>query len=638
MNVIRAPAILLALALLFVSQAAAEGATRTRAQIQEQMEFASFVDGFIAGVQKERTIPGMVFAAVKDGDVLYLKGYGHADVASGAPADPEKTLFRVGAISQPITAAAVMQLAERGRVGLDDDVNIYLRRWRLPGASDQPVTMRHILTHTAGFDYKELETAAPTAADERAFASRLSRMMPRRVSEPGLFYSESNLGYALLGSIIERLSLTNFDAAVKRNIFQPLGMTESAFFLEGDEMDKLATGYDSTGRPVEYEYRYDSPARSMNTTAYDMGRFMLAQMGGGRIGRSSILGELHAGSMMRRHFSPHPMISGAGLGYLEQPVAGVRTLQKHGSIPGYSSFMMMIPDRNFGVFLAVNASDIDFSEELSVSLVERFFPSQRDRTRAVPQSVAVYPDIEGSYRTNRIPHLTAEKITKLFAEQIIIEINDGGIVATDAHNPSQQTRWFPTSSEDLFRRVGDDGYYHDEYIFFGRDEDGAVEVLVMGGVAGTYERIETFEALNRQRMILSGFAAAALLSFLGLYIGSAVNKGKFPWEKGLTSDTELWGLSSLFWLVQLLFVCGILTAYIWIGHEFKVFVPYQVKALFIVPLGGGLLLTWFWFRLLAKILSPAHHWMEKILIISIAFVATGYMFYLAHWRLLGFMF
>jgi len=462
--------------------------------------------------------------------------------------------------------------------------------------------------------------------------------MPRRVDEPGTFYRESSMGYALLGSIVERYSRMDFDAAVKRHIFTPLGMTESTFAISPDEMGKLAIGYDLSGAPVPYEYRYDMPARGMSTTAYDMGRFMLAQMGGGAIGRNRVLGELHSGSMMRRHFSPHPMINGACLGYIELPVSGLRTIQQHGSMPGYSSFLMMIPEKHFGFFLAANVSDVDFSDELSFSLVERFFPNPAERTRAGQFMAALYPDIVGNYRTNKISRTTAEKITSLTAEQISIKIEDGCVTAGSTRLPSQQTRWFPMASADLFRRVGDDGYYTDEYMFFQRGEGRAVTALIMGGVDQTLDRLKTFEVLRVQWVVISCFAAATLLSFIGFYIGGAFNKSRFPWEKGFTSDTELWGISSLFWLVQLIFVGGLIVASILTGDEFKVFVPYKVKALFVIPLAGGLLLAWFWFRTLAKSLSPDHHWLEKIFLIFLALTATAYMFYLAHWRMLGFMF
>ncbi|MDR1137044.1 MAG: beta-lactamase family protein [Synergistaceae bacterium] len=605
-----------------------------------QREFASFVDGFFAGIQKERGAPGMAFSAVRDGEVLYVKGYGIADKESHIPVDPERTMFRVGFISQPVTAAAVMQLSERGRINLDEDVNVYLRRWKIPTTFENPITPRHLLTHTAGFDYKGLEVAAPTSADERNYASLLQKKMPARFAEPGTYYCTSNIGYSILGSIVERYSRVNFDAAVKKYIFQPLGMNGSVFAPNGEEMKNLASGYGVNGVKVPYEYRYDMPATGMSSTASDMARFMMASLSDGAIGRNRILGETHARSMLRRHFSPHPDIDGMGIGYLEKRVGGVRTLQQYGNIPGYSAFIMLIPEKNFGMFLAANTSGINFNGELAEAVVNRFFPVSADKKspNALP-SATVYPDIQGYYRLNDISRKTAEKVASIARDQISIFLEDTFVAVRHTKDKTPPTRWLPSEgSGDIFRRIGDDDFFTDEYMFFQRDELGAVSSVVIGGVDRTYDRLSTLESHYWQIVIISGFIGTALISFLGLFMGLTNNKGNFPWETGYTSDTELWVISSLFCAVQLSFVAGIIISIVTMGDEFRVFVPYQVKALFVTPLAGGLLLAWLWFRILVNLFNPDYHWFEKISIILIAFFETGYMFFLANWRLLGFMF
>jgi CubicO group peptidase (beta-lactamase class C family) len=606
----------------------------------EQREFASFIDGFLAGVQKERGAPGMVLSAVRDGEILYLKGYGVADIESGVPADPERTMFRVGSISQPITAAAVMQLSERGRINLDEDVNIYLRRWKIPETFERPITPRRLLTHTAGFDFKEFEIAAPTSADERNYASFLQKKMPPRFAEPGMYYCLSNMGYSILGSIVERYSRMNFDAAIKKNIFQPLGMNGSAFAPDGEEMKNLAAGYDKNGTKVPYEYRYDMPATGMSSTASDIGRFMIAALSGGAAGRNRILGETHAKSMLRRHFSPHPDIDGIGIGYIEKQVEGSRTLQQYGNFPGYSAFLMLIPEKNFGLFLAANSSAVNFSDELASAVVKRFFPVSADRKMPnIGTDTAVYPDIQGYYKLNNVSKKTAAKVAGIARDQISISLEGAFVVARHTRGGIPPTRWFPTEvSGDIFRMVGDDGFFTDEYMFFQRDELGAVSALVAGGIGNTCDKLSTPESYYWQMLILAVFIGAALVSYLGLFIGLTNNKGNLPWETGYASDTELWVISSFFCAMQTSFIAGIVISVITVGNEFRVFVPYQVKALFLIPLAGGLLLTWLWFRILAKLLSPDYHWLEKVAIMSVAFFETGYMFFLANWRLLGFMF
>jgi CubicO group peptidase (beta-lactamase class C family) len=624
----------------FRSDAAAAARNAPQRLGGEQREFASFVDGFLSGVQKERGAPGMVLTAVRDGEILYLKGYGVADKESGAPVDPERTMFRVGSISQPITAAAVMQLSERGRINLDEDVNVYLRRWKIPNTFERPITPRQLLTHTAGFDFKELEIAAPTSADERNYASFLQKKMPPRFAEPGVYYCFSGMGYSILGSIVERYSRLDFGASIKKNVFQPLEMNSSAFMPNDEEMKNLAAGYESNGTKVPYEYRYDMPATGMSSTASDMSRFMIAALSGGALRRSRVLGETHAKSMLRRHFSPHPDINGIGIGYIEKRVEGLRTLQQYGNIPGYSAFLMLIPEKNFGLFIAANSSAVNFSDELASSVVKRFFPVSEDRKSPNSSAnIAVYPDIQGYYRLNNVPKKTAAKVAGIARDQISISLEDAFVVARHTIGDVPPTRWLPTDvSGDIFRMVGTDGFFTDEYMFFQRDELGAVSNLIIGGAGNTCDKLPTPESHYWQMVILASFIGAASVSFLGLFIGLTNNKGNFPWEIGYASDTELWVISSFFCAVQISFVVGMIISLITMGNEFRVFVPYQVKALFLIPLFGALLLAWLWFRILSKLLSPDYHWLEKVAIISVAFFETGYMFFLANWKLLGFMF
>ena len=615
-------------------------------------EFASFIDGFFAGIQKDWHIPGMVFVAVRDGEVLYKRGYGHTSLEAVTEVSPDRTLFRIGEISQAITATAVLQLAEKGRLALDDDVNTYLRRWSLPSEFDQPVTIRHLLTHTGGFDDKQLETGAASATDERNFSGRLPKIMPARYAPPGESFGYSNMGYALLGSIVERYSRQSFPSAVKRHVFTPLRMDGSTFTPTEQEMASLATGYDRAGNAVPYAWHYDLSAVSMSATALDMGRFMLAQLGEGRLGNGRVLSAMYAGSMLRTHFTPHPKIDGVGLGYLEKRVGGVRTMQISGRIPGYSSFLMLIPEKNFGLFYAANVSDLAFSGDLANAVVSRFFPSGASSDDVVPAPQDAIPDdVGGYYRSNRISRHTAEKITKLFSDQVRVVVRDGALLlmhTRDRQTPAQ--RWLPVfdagdaaspasaRTTDLFRLVDEYGNPMGEYLFFQRRDDGTIETLVVGGVSATLDKLKRYNGYNWQILLRCVFLVIFAVSALGTFIGVTVNKGKLPWEKGLRAATELWTISTMFCCIQAAFLLGLWLSARYLGEQFAVFVPYQVKALFVIPLAGGLLLAWFLFRLLENLLNPDHHWAEKILLFLMAAGEVVYLLFLANWRLLGFLF
>lgn len=639
----RAVVLALSLCLVFsgVSQAAAPRAGRDRGADEARREFSSFVDGFLEGIQKEQQIPGMVFVAVRGENVLYMKGYGRG--ANDLPADPERTLYRVGSISKIMTAVATLQLVERGRIGLDENVNAYLNRWSLPDTHENPVTLRNLLTHTGGFDDKAYEIDAPASNDERGFVGRLQKRMPARYAPPGSAYSFSNMGYALAGSIIERYSRQQFASAVRKYIFEPLEMRQSAFAPTDEALLNLAPGHDDRGGEVPYTRRFDMPATGMVSTASDMGRFMLAQLGEGALGKNRILPPSYANSMLRRHFSPHPLIDGTGLAYCEKNTRGFRTLQQTGNIAGYSSFLILSPEKKFGIFFAANVEGLDFKDNLTDALARRFFPVSGDAQGGLapgsPRADGASPDLGGWYRHNRISRHTAEKARNILGPQIRVARDGEGLLLTGTGEKTNAAgRWEATGEPDLFKRAGKGGADGDSYLFFGRNAEGEAVTMTVGEVGETYDKLPWKEAYPWQAAQIAAFLLTAVISFAGALLGFAVNRNRLPWEKGLRAATELWTLSSLFCAMQLAFAAGILLSAQCLGGQFTSFVPYQVKALFVIPLCAGILLAWLWLRLLAGLVNPGHHWAEKLLLLVIVCVETGYMFFLAGWRLLGFMF
>ena len=640
--------ILLAILITFVGLPESSASTKTSApKALGRGEFESFIDGFFSGLKRDKQIPGMVFAAVKDGQPLYIKGYGVMDLEKGWSVKADRTLFRVGEVSEVITATALLQLVAKGRLSLDEDLNFYLRRWKLPTTFEEPVTLRHILTHTGGFDDKRLELCAPTSADERAYTKQLPQKMPTRRAPPGLYCSYSNMGYTLAGSIIERYSRQNFAQAVKKHVFTPLGMERSAFTLTEAQQKSLATGYTPDGKALGYSYRYDMPAVGMSTTADDMSKFMIAALGEGKLGKNRILPAAYANGMLRRHFTPHPLLGGMAIAYSEHTVSGLRTLQQHADIPGYSSFLMLIPEKNFGIFFAANISGLDFRDDLAKAVIKRFFPTSADVNKLpVPDRTAHIPqDIEGFYRTIRISHSTAEKVLNFLGEQLSVTIQDGGVVtASSKRDRESAERWLPVTNEDktksgeLFQIIDSNGTPQNEFMFFSRNESGAVTTLTVRHAENTYERIKPHESNNRQILFLFAFFSLLLLSVAGTMLSIAINNGKLPWEKGYRSATEIWVISTIFCFMQLAFAVGLMLSHAYWGGEFAVFVPYQVKALFVIPLLGGTILAWMCFRLLVSLFSPEHHWAEKLVLLAVAALEILYMLFLADWRLLGFMF
>src|SRR5205809_2942757 len=161
-------------------------------------DFETFLDALIPSQLRNRNIAGAVVSVVKDGQVRFAKGYGYADFEAKKPVLRDQTLFRPGSISKLFTATAVMQLVEQGKLDLDRDVNDYLD-FAIPKTFPEPVTLRRLLTHTAGFEETLKNLFVPSADQMPPIRDYLIAAMPARIFSPGVVPSYSNYGLTIAG-------------------------------------------------------------------------------------------------------------------------------------------------------------------------------------------------------------------------------------------------------------------------------------------------------------------------------------------------------------------------------------------------------------------------------------------------------
>jgi CubicO group peptidase (beta-lactamase class C family) len=296
----------------------------------------AFLDGLIMGALRERSIAGATLAVVGGGEVLFTRGYGWADVEARRPVDPDETLFRIASVTKLFTAVAVMQLVEEGLLDLDTDVNQYLEL-RIPDHESGPITLRHLLTHTAGFedDFRNLFSFDPTR--EISPEAWLRENLPPRARPPGSWSVYSNHGTALAGHIVERVSGMSWEGYLERRILEPLGMTRTT---GREPLPTALAPLASEGfapeagsfRTLPFELTPGgAPAGSMSSTAADMATFMLAFLGGGAVGDARILEEETVRAMLARQFGHDPRLPGNGLGFFEMSSHGVRILGHGGN-------------------------------------------------------------------------------------------------------------------------------------------------------------------------------------------------------------------------------------------------------------------------------------------------------------------
>jgi CubicO group peptidase (beta-lactamase class C family) len=374
----------------------------------DSAELARFIDPLITDQIAKENIPGAVFLLVQNGKVLYQRGYGFANVARRQPVNPETTIWRIGSISKVFTATAVVQLADRGRYRLSDDVNRYLTRFKVPATFPQPVTFEHLLTHTAGFDEIRPGTRAETAAGLLPLGDFLSNKLIR-LRPPGRTISYSTYGITLGGYLVEQVSGMDFETYLARNVWGPLGMTRTNIVVPDSLRADLAQGYEydaGANKLADWEWYHTTPASSINASAADMGRFIIAHLQDGRYGRMRILSDSAARDMHRQHVTSHPKLAGFAYGFQEAFTNGERLLEHGGNVEGFSAQLTMIPTRGIGFFIASQHEPARLRDVVRSALLDHYFPAKKGESPPVP--IAGYreraPRFAGTYELNQFCH------------------------------------------------------------------------------------------------------------------------------------------------------------------------------------------------------------------------------------------
>jgi CubicO group peptidase (beta-lactamase class C family) len=316
----------------------------------------AWLDGFLPYALARGDVAGAVVVIVKDGQVLTQRGFGYADVAKRKQVDPATTLFRPGSVSKLFTWTAVMQQVEAGKLNLDADVNQYLD-FRIPPYEGKPITLRNIMTHTAGFEeiIKGLLTFDKPVA---SLGDVLKRRIPERIYAPGTTPAYSNYATALAGYIVERVSGMTFDDYIDRNIFVRLGMQHSTFRqpLPARLKPFMSQGYElGSGEAKKYEEIGMAPAGSSAISGGDMAKFMIAHLNKG----GALLSPATAAQMYTAQQSAIPTVNAMALGFYEQKINGHRSVSHGGDTVYFHSDLWIFPEDNVGLYISMNSNGKD---------------------------------------------------------------------------------------------------------------------------------------------------------------------------------------------------------------------------------------------------------------------------------------
>ena len=417
-----------------------------------------------------------------------------------------------------------MQLVEKGQLDLDADVNDYLTAFKIDDTYSEPVTLRHILTHTAGFEDGGLGYLfRKDEGDLIGFEEWLIRYQPKRVRPPGTFASYSNYATGLAGYIVAEVSGTDFETYIDENIFAPLGMNHSTFRepVPTDIADSQSANLKrELGDYVDsyFEFIADTaPAGSMSSSANDMSQFMLAHLGGGAVGDGRILEKATALQMRDPLFAHHPKQPGMLYGFMEYPVNGRFGYGHGGDTIVFHSELVLVPSENLGVFLSTNAADGGVGvRQLLAAFLDKFVPELSGSPHPSPATdsdvdLSPFQKYAGSYRGNRRAYSNWQKILALPSDLQVQVSPNGGVVIPNFFAPGKFQRYVETDDKGVFRSVDDP----DAVISFREDDNGNVTQLFLNAVMA-HDKIGGLASGNLHQSVLG----LSLLIFVAVVVGS----------------------------------------------------------------------------------------------------------------------
>ncbi|HEX5719819.1 MAG TPA: serine hydrolase domain-containing protein [Thermoanaerobaculia bacterium] len=354
------------------------------------------IDALAAAEFAQDSVGSLTIGVIAPSRELWTKSYGFADGDKTIPATQD-TIYRIGSITKQFTALMLLQLVERGKVHLSDPVAKYFPevdriQGRFPSAP--PITLIQLATHTAGLAVEPDELEKYTVGPVDRWESVLLTALPhtRYVHEPGTRFSYSNIGYAILGAALARAAKQPYTQYVQENIFQPLGMTHTAFELTEAMKPRLAAGLhiddgrvDAAVARREHEGRgYKVPNGAAYTTVRDLAAFVSFELGNGP---ETVLKKDHLSENFDRLIAAHQSLRGGyGLGFETFRRGDLQSFGHSGRVTGYEASAYFDRAAGTGIVLLRSATGGSFvGPRLCSAILEKLAAKQPAEPRQPPR-------------------------------------------------------------------------------------------------------------------------------------------------------------------------------------------------------------------------------------------------------------
>jgi len=491
-------------------------------------DLEAWLDGFLPNALNAGDVAGAVVVVVKDDQVLLEKGFGYSDYDKRVRVDPATTLFRWGSISKLYTWTAVMQLVEQGKIDLDADVNQYLD-FKIPARDGKPITMRNIMTHTAGFEERLKGLIGVEAQGVAPLDQFIKQYIPARIFAPGETPAYSNFACALAGYIVARVSGMPFDDYVDKYLFEPLKMRNSTFRQPLPEAFKphVSNAYQAASFPAKpYEIVGPAPAGSLAATGEDMAHFMIAHLYDGRYGTAQILKPETAQQMHNTALTILPRLNRMVLGFYEDNYDGRRVIAHGGDTQWFHSDLHLYLDDHVGLLVSVNSLGKEGAAHDILSAVfheftDRYLPGATPDGKVDEKTATEHARmIAGRYRVSRRIESNFASLLYMALQTTVADNGDGTIAVSSATSPSGvPLRW--REIEPLVWRQE-----HGKSLLSARAENGQVVRFGLGDEAAieVYDRTPWAKSSGWWVPAMSASVIVLLLTALAWPIGALVRR------------------------------------------------------------------------------------------------------------------
>lgn len=522
-----------------------------------KQEVIQFMDSIAEEHIEKNTTTGMAYAIVKDGELIATNGHGLADIDENRPFR-SNTSFRIASVTKLFTATAVMQLHSKGLIDLHRDIRYYLPDFQYTSIEGDSVTLLNLLTHTGGFEDKNLERRTHDPSKQIPLKEYLYNEMPKRVAKAGETFAYSNHGLALAGLIVEKVSEKAYYDFVQTDLLSPLKMANSTFDVK--KATNFAKSYQKESeqwKTVPFDYIKTQPSSMLMSTAEDMAKFMNFHLQTASKNDGSLISNASFAEMHSQQFTHHPLLPGVAVGFFEAHQNGLRLLRHGGTTTSYGSFLCLIPEKGIGIFITHNGGGESLSKRTVQQFINHFFPGTRSEPTWNKNTETQLSEINGEYVMNRFSQSTIEKLNLWFTYKLKIE-------ATGDSSISLWGQEFKEIAPLLFENTNENWK-----VGFGKDRKGEIAWFYNENFA--YKKLKWFESVKFSMYAVSTILLLFLFNLIR-YVVLLVKKASVSYTTGLFN---LLGTLSI-----LLIFLAIYTG----RNELQYQIPMYFYAIFCLPL------------------------------------------------------